>query len=122
MRLASALAKAAGVLAVGTATLTLASGAAFAGTNGQQLKFHDRIGNTYSINVIGFNQNGELVEHCFATPHTDNYLSGWWWKGTVEIYGSADGSCGFNGGEDTFLIHVGVPESQSGSDWTTFSD
>lgn len=114
---------AAGVLATAAALTVLGSGSAFAGTNGQQLAFHDRLGNTYSVWVDGHNQNGQAVAHCFNTPNTDNYLSGWWWQSNVDVTGYS-GGCGSDGkptGGVTFATSVWVPLSQS-SDWTTFSD
>lgn len=53
------------------------------GSNGQQLEVRTLAA---SVNVNGYNQNGEEVHHCFDTPDYDTYLSGWWWKGNMEIW------------------------------------
>ncbi|MEU8620201.1 hypothetical protein [Streptomyces sp. NPDC048623] len=66
---------------------------ASAGTNGQQILFTDDRGDTYSVLISGHNQDGQQVSHCFSTPATDNYLSGWWWKGTVAVTGYAGSAC-----------------------------
>ncbi|MGW5781184.1 hypothetical protein [Streptomyces sp. NPDC003863] len=75
------------------AALAFAASPASAGTNGQQILFSDDRGDTYSVLVSGHNQDGQPASHCFNTPATDNYLSGWWWKGTVAVTGYARSGC-----------------------------
>lgn len=114
-------------LARGTAAATLAaagivgfSGAAFAGSNGQQIEFYDQRGDVYSVFLYGTNQNGQTVAGCFNTPHTDNYLSGWWWKGDLRITWYPQSGCNGTAIEpspETFTI----PGSQA-SDWYKIYD
>ncbi|MFE9138854.1 hypothetical protein [Streptomyces sp. NPDC007355] len=71
---------------VGAAALAFAgvlgsAGQSFAGSNGQQLHFHDTSTVVYSIRVQGYNQSGDSVSGCFLTPGRDTWISGWWWKG-----------------------------------------
>ncbi|MFB6836117.1 hypothetical protein [Streptomyces sp. NPDC056361] len=96
------------------------AGAASAGTNGQQIEFYDQRGDVYSVYLYGTNQNGQTVAGCFNTPNTDNYLSGWWWKGDVRITWYPQSGCGGTAIEpspETFTI----PVSQA-SDWYTIYD
>ena len=60
------------------------------GSNGQQLEVRTLAA---SVNVNGYNQNGEPVHHCFDTPDYDTYLSGWWWKGNMEIWSYDEPGC-----------------------------
>ncbi|MGA5069065.1 hypothetical protein ACPB9E_35740 [Streptomyces exfoliatus] len=108
---------AAAVSALAAAGVVGFSGSATAGTNGQQLVFHDGLGSVYSIKVWGSNQNGQYVEHCFNTPATDTYLAGWWWKGYVGLEGFSGTGCG--GQQIVVRPSLGpVPEQQAG-DWFT---
>ncbi|MFB6836116.1 hypothetical protein [Streptomyces sp. NPDC056361] len=112
-----------GMFATVASLVLLGSGSALAGSSGQQLSFHDRVGNTYSVWVDGHNQSGQAVARCFDSPSRDNYWSGWWWTSNVEVTGYS-GGCGGDGrptGNVTFSSSVWVPLSQS-SDWTTFSN
>ncbi|MEX0167760.1 hypothetical protein [Streptomyces sp. LMG1-1-1.1] len=91
----------------GLAVMSGASPAA-AGSNGQQIKFHDSRGTIYSVRIKGNNQNGQYVEACFNTNYTDNYLSGWWWKGPVNITGYTAGECTF-GSTVAYIGEVTIP-------------
>ncbi|MFB6836115.1 hypothetical protein [Streptomyces sp. NPDC056361] len=124
MSITSRLAKAGAITLFGAAALGLGSGSAFAGGNGQQINFHDRLGTVYSVSIAGSNQNGQYVEGCFSTPSVDNYLSGWWWKGYVAVGGYTDGNCGKSGGRLILTNPAAgpVPEYQANSDWYTISD
>ncbi|MEU8620199.1 hypothetical protein [Streptomyces sp. NPDC048623] len=110
-----------GALATATALTALTAAPAFAGTNGQQIAFNDRQGTVYSVQISGQNQNGDWTVHCFNTPSTNNYLSGWWWKGTTHIVANTDGNCGADGGVEKANFYTDVPFSQSG-DWWWVSD
>ncbi|MFB6837866.1 hypothetical protein [Streptomyces sp. NPDC056361] len=114
MSIKTKIAKLGAVAATGTALTVLASGAAFAGSNGQQLRFYDHQGDTYSISVAGYNQNGQWATACFNTPNTDNYIGGWWWKGDMTWIGYSSGGC--SGEATTQQKWTTVPASQS-SDW-----
>ncbi|MEU8620198.1 hypothetical protein [Streptomyces sp. NPDC048623] len=114
MSIKTKIAKLGAVVATGAALTVLGSGAAFAGSNGQQLKFYDHQGDTYSISVAGYNQNGQWTTACFNTPNTDNYIGGWWWKGDLTWTGHSQSSC--SGYDTTPQKWTTVPVSQS-SDW-----
>ncbi|MGW5423134.1 hypothetical protein [Streptomyces sp. NPDC003943] len=124
MSMKTKLAKAGVITAFGAAALTLGSGAAFAGGNGQQINFHDRLGTVYSVDIAGSNQNGQYVSGCFSTPNIDNGIGGWWWKGYVAVGGYSDANCGRSGGHLIFTHPADgpVPEYQANSDWFTISD
>ncbi|MFD3537155.1 hypothetical protein [Streptomyces sp. NPDC058664] len=92
------------------------AGQSFAGSNGQQIRFHDTSTVVYSIRIQGYNQNGESVSGCFSTPSRDTWINGWWWKGEVGVTFYRNSSCSFATyyGDEI----VWVPTEQSG-DWTT---
>ena len=68
----------AGTLVAGLTTcLTgLGAGAAYAGTNGQQLEFVDTLHDVVNVCVTGPNQSGNPAHHCFATPYAYNFFNG----------------------------------------------
>ncbi|WP_052434777.1 hypothetical protein [Streptacidiphilus melanogenes] len=111
-------ARGAAVAALGVSAVIAGSGAAFAGTNGQQIEFFDNIGNTGSVAVYGTNQAGQPARHCFDTPVSDNRFGGWWWEGSVTLY-EYSGPCsgGYTTGSLVETQTVNVPQAQSGSDW-----
>ncbi|MER7533857.1 hypothetical protein ABTX77_03590 [Streptomyces sp. NPDC097704] len=96
------------------------AGTAHAGTNGQQIVFQDRLGTVYSINLWGNDQNGNLVEHCFATPRDDNYLTGWWWKGYVGYTGWSNSDC--TGTQVVVKPNAGYVEEYWNTDWWWITD
>ncbi|OLZ64965.1 hypothetical protein AV521_33990 [Streptomyces sp. IMTB 2501] len=96
MTVKTAIAKIGALAATGAAVTVLASGSAFAGTNGQQLEFYDKQGDTNGIQVAGWNQSGEYVTHCFSTPSRDNHLDGWWWVGDLHWIGNSSSDCSGN--------------------------
>ncbi|MFD8209745.1 hypothetical protein ACFV2S_25520 [Streptomyces sp. NPDC059695] len=102
------------VAAAGAALAVLGSGSAFAGGNGQQLRFYDTAGRTYSIQVAGWNQNGEYTTACFGTPVKDNYLGGWWWKGDLHWVGYRNAGCS---GEVTVSERQDYVEPNQADDW-----
>ncbi|MFI0942493.1 hypothetical protein [Streptomyces sp. NPDC021020] len=117
------IASTAATLGLVGAAVVSSAGTASAASNGQQILFRDSIANIYSIYVYGSNQNGQWVGHCFPTPATDNYLSGWWWKGTVQIYfltGSSHNNC--NGSDFSLYSGASVPTYQANSDYYTIDD
>ncbi|MER5202774.1 hypothetical protein [Streptomyces sp. NPDC002825] len=71
------------------------AGQSFAGSNGQQIHFHDTSTVVYSIRIEGYNQNGDPVSGCFLTPSRDTWISGWWWKGEVSVTFYRNNSCSF---------------------------
>ncbi|AWT47267.1 MULTISPECIES: hypothetical protein [Streptomyces] len=109
--------------AVATAGLALAAtgvlaspGTASAGTNGQQISYTDHAtpGVRHSIELYGYNQNGEESLGCFNIDSGGTTkISGWWWRGdlTVKAYNSYDCQNRYSWG-----THVAVPYSQS-DDW-----
>ncbi|MFB6837218.1 hypothetical protein [Streptomyces sp. NPDC056361] len=102
--------------ALAFAGLLGSAGQSFAGSNGQQLRFHDTSTVVYSIRVEGYNQSGESVSGCFSTPSKDTWISGWWWKGEVRVTFYKNNSCSFATYYDDTIVWV--PTEQSG-DWTT---
>ncbi|MFH9725863.1 hypothetical protein ACH4M4_23295 [Streptomyces sp. NPDC017254] len=93
MTIMTKLARIGTVAATGAALAVLGSGSAFAGSNGQQLRFYDTVGETYSIQVAGWNQAGEYTAACFNTPVKDNRIGGWWWKGDLHWVGYSNSGC-----------------------------
>ncbi len=65
-------------LALGTS-----AGTAAAASNGQQIDVYGY--GQASVNLCGQNQNNEYVCHKFNTPSYYTLLSGWWWKGAVQM-------------------------------------
>jgi hypothetical protein len=79
VRIAVAVALAAGAL------MAVPSGAS-AGVAGQQLWFHDGIGNVFKICVSGQSGNGFTWQSgCWKTPTADAVTWSWWWIDTVYI-------------------------------------
>ncbi|MGA5069066.1 hypothetical protein ACPB9E_35745 [Streptomyces exfoliatus] len=109
-------AAASGALAL--AALGVLGGAhpAAAGTNGQQIVFHDSRGTVWSVRIKGTNQDGQYAEQCFNTNHTDTCLSGWWWKGRINVTGYTAGEC-TSGAPIAYIGEVDVPTYQANSDW-----
>ncbi|MCX4982591.1 hypothetical protein [Streptomyces sp. NBC_00572] len=114
---ATRAAVAAGTLALAATGVLTGAGAASAGTNGQQISYTDHYspGYRHSIEIYGYNQNGEESLGCFNinSGGTTN-ISGWWWRGdvTIKAYNTYNCQNGYNWGE-----HFSVPYSQS-DDWT----
>ncbi|MFI0721288.1 hypothetical protein [Streptomyces sp. NPDC021224] len=104
------------------ATVVSSAGTASAGTNGQQLRFYDSEHMVYSVYVVGPDQNGNTVSHCFSTPTTDNHFTGWWWKGQVRLYIYTDVYNWNCNNMQEGMVGVNVPAYQSGSDWYTVYD
>ncbi|MFE5714116.1 hypothetical protein ACFQ7J_25265 [Streptomyces sp. NPDC056501] len=112
------LAGRAGTVAAATvlsgAALITAAGPAAAGTNGQQVSVSTRYSD--QIRVCGYNQADSWV--CTDLINSPNYwtsVGGWWWKGTVVIYGVQ-----YDTPSRTHVTRAAqcyVPPSQSG-DWT----
>ncbi|WP_426365298.1 hypothetical protein [Streptomyces sp. E-08] len=114
MSIKTTIAKVGAVAAAGAALAAVGSGSAFAGGNGQQLRFYDTAQRTYSIQVAGWNQAGEYTTHCFGTPVRDNYLGGWWWKGDLHWVGYRNGNCT---GEVTVPEREDYVEPNQADDW-----
>ncbi|MFJ8015600.1 hypothetical protein [Streptomyces sp. NPDC096339] len=64
----------------------------------RQIEFFDNRHVANSVKVVGYNQNGNLVEGCWATPGWDTAFSGWWWKfgPTLYLYSTSNCSGGYN--------------------------
>ncbi|MEV8585898.1 hypothetical protein [Streptomyces sp. NPDC051180] len=92
------------------------AGQSFAGSNGQQIHFHDTSTVVYSVRLQGYNQSGASVSGCFNTPSKDTWIGGWWWKGEVSVTFYKSSSCSFATYYDDTTVWV--PSEQSG-DWTT---
>ncbi|GGV25250.1 hypothetical protein GCM10010495_46380 [Kitasatospora herbaricolor] len=119
-KLSRKLAGAAAILTVVAGSLVGAAGPASAGSNGQQIVFRDSLGIADSIRIWGYNNYGSYVGVCQSTPVHDNYISGYWWRGSVSIYGYKGVGCPTNGA--VIYGTATIPTSQSGSDWTVVSD
>lgn len=111
------LAGRAGTVAAATvlsgAALVTAAGPASAGTNGQQVSVSTRYSD--QIRVCGYNQADSWV--CTGLIDSPNYwtgVGGWWWKGTVVLYGIEHNP---NHTYVTYSATCNVPVSQS-DDWT----
>jgi hypothetical protein len=89
-------------------------GAAFAGTNGQQVIV---VGTAqYSAQICGYNQNNDYVcTGYISTPNPETPVSGSWWVGTITIYGWTG-----NGASGRYLgsASCDVPSFQWFDDWT----
>ncbi|WBB73203.1 hypothetical protein O7602_26540 [Micromonospora sp. WMMD1128] len=100
------------VLALSAGGSLFAAAPAFAGSNGQQI--YVSWGPAWGRATIdGFNQDGQYVHSPSIQLGGTGYgsLSGWWWKGEVEIaYYNLDGTS-----RDYWKCQV--PENQGGSDW-----
>ncbi|MER7954386.1 hypothetical protein [Streptomyces sp. NPDC096030] len=107
-----------GATALAFAGVLGTAGQSFAGSNGQVLQFYDREGNTYSLYVVGTNQNGQRVDGCFQTPSTFTLLSGYWWKGAVSYMGFERANCT---GPTTGAVDGWVPTYQEHQDVYTIS-
>ncbi|MGV4988102.1 hypothetical protein ACVB8X_28640 [Streptomyces sp. NRAIS4] len=90
------IAKTTAIAALTLATFTGLSGTAFAGINGQKITIHDDRGDVSSVWIEGHNELGNYVHGCFTTPYYSNDLGGWWWVGTVKIYGFTNSTCNFS--------------------------
>lgn len=95
------------------------AGAAFAGTNGQQVKVYES-SNIGSLCMAGYNQSGSYANYWFEAPasifHTNSY-GGYWWRtynGTPVFldYYSGSGQLNYLGSNS-----CSVPEYQPGDDW-----
>ncbi|MER7767616.1 hypothetical protein [Kitasatospora sp. NPDC096140] len=104
-----------------TATGVLAtSSTAFAGGNGQQVKFYDGRGCTvskctHSIMITGYDQNDHYAHACVNSNGTIGFpLAGWWWKGAMTV----DEYTGWNCQSSTAyrFTFASVPANY-GSDW-----
>ncbi|MCX4399673.1 hypothetical protein OG887_41860 (plasmid) [Streptomyces sp. NBC_00053] len=112
------IATAAATLGMLGAAVIGGAGSASAGSNGQQIRFHDGKGTVTSLYIVGYNHDGQSVGHCFSTPNVDNYFSGWWWKGNINVYIHTDNeSC--SGSPYGLLSYYSVPAYQADSDWYT---
>ncbi|WP_052434779.1 hypothetical protein [Streptacidiphilus melanogenes] len=114
MNITSTMAKAAAFTVTAVAATVLSSGAAFAGTNGQQIQFHDRQHLANSVLLQGYNQNGQWAQGCFQTPYTDTDISGWWWKGEVEVTAFTRSDCT---GNVVIDFYTDVPTDWSSDYW-----
>lgn len=75
---------AASVTAAFAGLFGLSSSTAWAGSNGQHIRYINS--GSYQQCTIGRNQNGKSVEHCSALMNEGaNEESGWWWVGKVGI-------------------------------------
>ncbi|MCX4539406.1 hypothetical protein [Streptomyces sp. NBC_01565] len=108
-----------GALALAFAGVLGTAGQSFAGGNGQQIVFADVRGNTYSVYLVGTNQNGERSDICFNTPGPTTYVGGWWWKGTVSYLGFAGAGCT---GATRGSFQATVPTYQTDTDWYTITN
>ena len=113
----TALAATAAIAAL-AGSLTFTSPAS-AGTNGQQIAFYDAEHIANSVRVSGANESGKIVSHCWNTPYTSNYFTGWWWKGETSVNWYSKTGCPTN----AFIMGVGpyVPKVQN-DDWFWVSD
>lgn len=105
-------------LALAAAGVLTSAGTASAGSNGQQISYTDHAGAGYrhSIEIYGYNQNGEESLGCFnINSGGTTKIGGWWWRGdaTVKVFNSYNCQNNYSWG-----THVSVPFSQSGYDWT----
>ncbi|MEV4427450.1 hypothetical protein AB0K23_19085 [Streptomyces sp. NPDC049602] len=114
MSVKTTFAKIGTVAATGAALAVLGSGSAFAGGSGQQLRFYDTVGSTYSIRVAGWNQDGVYTTACFSTPVKDNYIGGWWWKGDLHWVGYHSEGCV---GDVTVSERLDYVEPNQADDW-----
>ncbi|MCG6495206.1 hypothetical protein [Kitasatospora sp. A2-31] len=107
------------VAAMATATLVATATPASAGTNGQQIAWHNNSNIAQSFKISGYNNDNEWNEGCFRLYYfneTSKAAAGWWWKYDVNLQSYSSTDCSSN----TRLWHttVNVPKSQSG-DWVT---
>ncbi|MFB8089401.1 hypothetical protein [Streptomyces sp. NPDC055992] len=115
--IAARAAVAAGSLALAATGLIAGAGTAAAGSNGQQISYTDHAtpGLRHSIELYGYNHNGEESLGCFTiNSGGTTQIGGWWWRGdlVVKAYNTSNCTNGYSWG-----THVAVPYSQS-SDWT----
>ncbi|MFI1104533.1 hypothetical protein [Streptomyces melanogenes] len=108
-----------GALALAFAGVLGTAGQSSAAGNGQQIVFADTRGDTYSVYLVGTNQNGERADICFNTPNRNTYVGGWWWKGRVSYIGWAGANCT---GASRGSYSATIPTSQSDTDWYTISN
>lgn len=120
MNIRKKIAAAAATAGLAGACLLSWTGSAAAAGNGQQLLFQDHKGKAYSVMVSGYDQNGDPVTHCFQTPQYNNYLSGWWWKGSLFYNAYVGSDCRGEQVGDGWARTV--PENQPDSDWYTIED
>ncbi|MFI0894918.1 hypothetical protein [Streptomyces sp. NPDC020983] len=94
--------------------LPMLQGTAYAGGGNRQILLLDNANNAYSVLVVGSNQYGSRVSHCWNTPYFKNELSGWWWTGNVDVYSYPVGGC--DGSDIVGESHVYISPNVSG-DW-----
>ncbi|MFJ8160226.1 hypothetical protein ACIRBY_04760 [Streptomyces sp. NPDC096136] len=103
---------AATAVALAGAALLFAAGPAAAGSNGQQIAFQDNSYAAHSIQIEGYNQNGQHTSQCFTvSAGGQTKIAGWWWKGTVRVKSFNNGGCtgtSFRWSQDKY-----IPEQQA---------
>ncbi|GAA2801678.1 hypothetical protein RMN57_09005 [Kitasatospora sp. CM 4170] len=107
------------VAAMATATLVATATPASAGTNGQQIKWHNNSNIAQSYKISGYNNDNEWNEGCFRLYYFNEYstaAAGWWWKYNVNVQSYSSTDCSSN--TRLWYDTVNVPKSQSG-DWVT---
>ncbi len=112
-------------LAVGAAAgglAALASGTAFAGSNGQQLALIDVSGDPMTVTLTGTNQYGQQTTQSLYTSGGTIYGSNWWWEGPLTIqefdydYSSSatvNGIVPVSQSSDWYDINLGTPTNLS---------
>ncbi|ATZ25273.1 hypothetical protein ACFZBM_27030 [Streptomyces lavendulae] len=113
-----------GLAAAGLAASSVigGAGAAFAGSNGQQIVFHDvqapNAPHAYSIKITGTNQNGQPVSRCFFTEGEEWYnVNGYWWVGQVSYQTYYNAKCT---GATIVSRTAWIPKERTG-DWVAIA-
>ncbi|MBW5481267.1 hypothetical protein [Streptomyces bambusae] len=110
---------AATAVALAGAVLLFGAGPAAAGSNGQQIGFKDNSYAANSIQIEGYNQNGQHTSQCFrVSPGSSTQIHGWWWKWTVRVKSFNNSGCtgtSFRWAQDKYI------NPQQSGDWVWYT-
>jgi hypothetical protein len=97
------------VVAIAAACAAAIPQAAYAGTNGQQIRFDlDNCGgNLGTVSVTGYNQYGQLVHWAGRSSNDAVSIAGWWWVGNITVNYTQSGQSRY--------VHAYVPQGNDTS-------
>lgn len=111
----------AATLGLAISGLLAGAGSAAAGSNGQKLLFHNWNPSNgpavYSVQVSGYNEQGNWVQHCFQTNGNEwTNFDGWWWVGNISYATYYNYNC-TGAMMGNYTVDVPKDQGRNGSDW-----